>query len=115
MESLTTGPELENSQGHFRPRRWAPPPGPLPLRPQKLTSGANEKLVAMGQQQKSAGGSADNQLMGSPAERRAFTSVSRRAGSRIVWVFSQEVIVKSGRADKKRSAVCFASSGWPFC
>ena len=76
---------------------------------------ANEKLVAMSQQQKSAGGSADNQLIGSPAERRAFTSVSRRAGSRIVWVFSQEVIVKSGRADKKRSAVCFASSGWPFC
>ena len=58
---------------------------------------------------------ADNQLIGSPAERRAFTSASRWAASRIVCVFSQEVIVKSGRADKKRSAVCFASSGWPLC
>jgi hypothetical protein len=33
-------------EGQFRPGRWAPPPGPLPLRPQKLTSGAIEKLVA---------------------------------------------------------------------
>ena len=42
MESLTPGPELENSQGHFRPRQRALPPGPLPLRPRKLTSGPKE-------------------------------------------------------------------------
>ena len=34
--------------GHFRPRQRTLPRGPLPLRPRKLTSGPNEKLVAMG-------------------------------------------------------------------
>lgn len=55
------------------------------------------------------------QPIGSPAEWRAFTSASRRAASRIVCVFSQELIVNSGRADKRRSAICFASSDRSLC
>src|SRR5262245_38256211 len=34
MESLTTGPELENSQGHFRPIRPVWPAGSCLLRPE---------------------------------------------------------------------------------
>ena len=42
--------DLDMSEvGHFRPRQRALPPGPLPLRPEKLTSSPNEKLFATGQ------------------------------------------------------------------
>jgi hypothetical protein len=54
------------------------------------------------------------QPMGSEAARRAATSASSRSVSRRNWVFSQEAIVKPGRAANRRLAVCFASSGWPF-
>jgi hypothetical protein len=55
MESLTTGPELENSQGHFQPRQQALLRDPLPLDSEKQTSGPYEKMVAKCQQRSGAG------------------------------------------------------------
>lgn len=52
--------------------------------------------------------------IGSSAARRAAISASSRAWSLRNWVFRHDAIVKSGRAAKRRLAVCFASPGRPF-
>src|SRR5580704_330360 len=53
MESLTTGPELENSQGHFSTEAANSAARPTSPSPRKMTSGPHENLVAMGQFQTS--------------------------------------------------------------
>ena len=114
MESLTTGPELENSQGQSRPRLPALAPPDIGYASINDQSFAAPRLVAKGQTATFTSLPKTPQPIGSPAARRAAVSASTRAVSRRMnWVLSHPPIVKFGRAAINCSAVRLASSGWP--